>query len=104
MFAFQSSSRPRARTGDRQSVADIGQVIFDIAVFVVLRTERYAANLAVAGGEAAAGGAHAAPFRAIDRHRIENAERGRKHLGANPLARALHMAGRAGTIKLATPL
>src|ERR1700712_4081693 len=103
MSAFQSPSRPRARTGDRQPVADIGQIIFDVAVFVVLRTERDAANLAVAGGEAAAGRAHAAPFGAVDRHRIENTKRGRKYLGANPLTRALHVAGRAGEIELAAP-
>src|SRR5947199_8399590 len=90
MSAFQSSSRSRARTGDRQSVADIRQVVFDIAVFVVLRIERHAAGLAVAGHEPPADGAHAAPFRAVDRHRIENAERGCQHLGANPLAVALH--------------
>src|SRR6202011_6360197 len=89
-------SWPRPRTGDRQSVADIGQVIFEIAVFVVLRIERYAANLAVAGGEAPAGGAHAAPFGTIDRHGIQNPERRRQHLGANPFAGFLHMAGCAG--------
>src|SRR5258708_36896789 len=103
MFAFQSSSRPRPRTGNRQSVADIGQIIFEIAVLVVLRIERYAADLAVAGGEAAAGGAHAAPFRAIDRHRIQNAQRGCKDLGAYPLAGTLHMAGPGGEVDLAAP-
>src|SRR6266404_4571769 len=98
-----SCSWPRPRTGNRQPVADIGQVIFEIAVFVVLRIERHAANLAVAGGEPAAGGAHAAPFGAVDRHRIHYPERGRQHLGANSLARALHMAGGAGEIELAAP-
>src|SRR5258705_11531576 len=94
-------SWPRTGAGNRQSVADIGQVIFEIAVFVVLRVERYAADLAVAGGEAAAGGAHAAPFRAINRHRVHNAECGRQHFGADPFAGALHMAGRAGEVELA---
>src|SRR5260221_8486555 len=98
-----SRSWPRSRTGDRQAVADIGTIIFEIAIFVVLRIERHAADLAVAGGEAPACGAHAAPFGTIDRHGVENAERRRQHFGANPLARALHMAGGAGEIELAAP-
>src|ERR1019366_7816018 len=96
-------SWPRSRAGDRQSVADIGQIIFEIAVFVGLRIERDAADLAVAGGEAAADRAHAAPFGTVDQHRIEDAERGRQYLGADPLARVLHMATRAGEIELAAP-
>src|ERR1700692_4403370 len=96
-------SWPRSRAGDRQSVADIGQIIFEIAIFIVLRGKRHAANLAVTSCKAAAGGAHAAPFGTVDRHRIENAERGRQHFGADPLARALHMAARAGEIELAAP-
>src|SRR5712664_1221945 len=94
-------SWPRTRAGNRQSVADIGQIIFEIAIFIVLRIERHAADLAVAGGEAPAGGAHAAPFRAVDRHRIENAERRRQHFGADPFARALDVAGGAGEVELA---
>src|SRR3981189_3688747 len=96
-------SWPRTRAGNRQSVADIGQIIFEVAVFVVLRIERHAADLAVAGGEAAAGGAHAAPFPGGDRHCVENAERGRQHLGTDALARALDVAGGAGEIELAAP-
>src|SRR4030081_1652037 len=94
-------SWPRTRAGNRQSVADIGQVIFEIAVFVVLRIERHAADLAVAGGEAPADGAHAAPFGTIDRHGIQDPEPGCQYLGANPFARFLHMAGCAGEIELA---
>src|ERR1700742_4210222 len=97
----KTSSWPRSRAGDRQSVADIGQVIFEIAVFVGLRIERHATGLHIAGDETPADGAHAAPFRAVDRHRIEDAERGRQDLGADPLARVLHMAARAGEIELA---
>src|SRR6202022_3022193 len=69
-------SWPGPRTGDRQPVADIGQVIFEVAIFVVLRVERHAANLAVAGGEAPADRTHAAPFGPVDRHRIQDPERG----------------------------
>src|SRR6202163_2189076 len=96
-------SWPCSRTGDRQSVADIGQIIFEIAVFVILRIERHAANLAVAGGEAAADRAHPAPFGTIDPHRIQGTERGGEHLGAYPLARALHVTGGAGKIELSAP-
>src|ERR1700687_2360061 len=96
-------SWPRARAGNRQSIADIGQIIFEIAVFVVLRIERHAADLAVAGGEAPADRAHAAPFGTVDRHRIQDPERGREHFGADPLAGALHMAGCAGEIELSAP-
>src|SRR5579862_1689731 len=39
--------RPRARSGDRQAVAHIGQVILDVAIELVLRLERHAAYLAV---------------------------------------------------------
>src|SRR5258708_25683305 len=91
-------SWPRSRTGNRQSVADIGQIIFEIAVFVVLRIEWHAANLAVAGGEAPADRAHAAPFGTIDRQRIHDPERGCEPFGADPLARDLHVAGAAGKI------
>src|ERR1700688_1065016 len=98
-----SCSWPRSRAGNRQSVADIGQIIFEIAVFVGLRIERHAANLAVAGGEAPADRAHAAPFGTIDRQRIQYPERGCEHFGADPLARALHMAGGAGEIQLSAP-
>src|ERR1700736_2647603 len=98
-----SCSWPRTRTGDRQSIADIGQIIFEIAVFVGLRIEWHAADLAVAGGEAPADGAHAAPFGTVDRHRIQNPERGRQHFGADPFARFLHMTGCAGEIELAAP-
>src|SRR6266581_6402274 len=94
-------SWPRTRAGNRQSVADIGQIIFEIAVFVVLRIERHAADLAVAGGEAPADGAHAAPFGTVDRHGVQNPERGRQHFGADPLAGGLHVAGGAGEIELA---
>src|SRR5205807_6814846 len=93
----------RSRTRDRQPVAHVRQVIFEIAVFLVLRIERHAADLAVAGGEAPAGRAHAAPFGTIYRHRIEKAERRRQYLGADPLARFLHMAGGAGEIELSAP-
>src|SRR5882672_8110381 len=96
-------SWPRARAGNRQSVADIGQIIFEVAVFVVLRIERHAADLAVAGGETPAGRAHATPFGTVDRHGVEDTQRRRQHFGADPLARALHMAGRAGEIELAAP-
>src|ERR1700720_3479558 len=98
-----SRSWPCSRAGDRQAVADIGQIIFEIAVLVGLRFERHAADLAVAGGEAPADRAHAAPFGTVDRHRIEDAERGRQYLGADPLARVLHMAARAGEIELPPP-
>src|SRR5215212_2115459 len=97
------SSWPRPRTRDRQPVADIGQVVFHVAIFIILRAERHAADLAVAGGEAPAGGAHAAPFRTVDRHRVDDAERGRQNFGADALARALYMAGGAGEVELAAP-
>src|SRR5713226_8803514 len=84
-----SCSWPSPRTGNRQSVADVGQIIFEIAVFVGLRFERHAADLAVAGREAPADGAHAAPFGTIDRHGIQDPERRRQHLGADPLAGCL---------------
>src|SRR6266481_2832918 len=100
---WMPGSWPRSRTGDRQPIADIGQIIFEIAVFIVLRTERHAADLAVAGGEAPADRAHAAPFGTVDRHRIQDSERGRQHFGANPLTGALHVTGGAGEIKLAAP-
>src|SRR5437868_1994931 len=93
----------RSRAGDRQSIAHVRQVILEIAIFFVLRTERNAADLAVAGGETSADRAHAAPFGAIDRHRVENAQCGRQYLGAYPLARLLHMAGGAGEIELPAP-
>src|SRR5258707_11402037 len=96
-------SWPRTRAGNRQSVADIGQIIFEIAVFVGLRIERHAADLAVAGGEAPADRAHAAPFGTVDRHGIQNPKCGCEHFGANPLAGFLHMTGRAGEIELAAP-
>src|SRR5580704_11719173 len=92
-------SWPRSRARDRQSVADIGQIIFEIAIFVGLWLERHAAGLAVAGGKPPADRAHAAPFGTIDRHRIQNPERRREDFGADPLARVLHMAARAGEIK-----
>src|SRR3984893_1933839 len=85
-----SRSWPRSRAGDRQSVADIGQIIFEIAVVVRLRLERNAASLAVAGDEAPADRAHAAPLGTVDRHRVQDPERGREHLGANPLTGILH--------------
>src|SRR3977135_2047971 len=96
-------SWPRPRTGDRQPVADIGQIIFEIAIFVVLRIERYAANLGVAGGEAPADRSHAAPFGTIDRHGIQDPERGCEHFGAYPLAGTLHVTGCAGEIELSPP-
>src|SRR4029077_4216221 len=61
--------RPRARPGDRQAVAHIGQIIFDVAVKLVLRLERHAAHLGVAGDQPPAHRAHAVPLRAVDRHR-----------------------------------
>src|SRR5258708_23538634 len=96
-----TASWPRSRAGNRQPIGDVGQEILDVALFVRRRLQRNRAGLAVAGDEAAAGRAHAAPFGAVDRHRIEDAERGRQHFGANALARALHMAARAGEIHLA---
>src|SRR5260221_12414324 len=91
-----SFSWPRPRTGDRQPVTDIGQIIFEIAIFVVLGIERHAPDLAVAVGEAPADRAHAAPFGPVDRHRIENPERGGEHLGPDPQARALPLAAARG--------
>src|SRR5947208_13067260 len=102
-ISASSSSWPRSRTRNRQPVADIGQVVFDVAIFIILRAQRHAADLAVAGGEAPAGCAHAAPLRAVDRHRVEDAERGRQDFGADALARALHVAGGAGEVELAAP-
>src|SRR5213080_468216 len=102
-ISASGSSWPRSRARNRQPVADIGQIILDVAIFIVLRAQRHAADLAVAGGEAAAGGAHAAPFRAIDRYRVDDAERGRQDFGADALARALDVAGGAGEIELAAP-
>src|SRR5262245_15131838 len=96
-------SWPRSRTGNRQAVADIGEEILDVAIFLRLRFQRNRASLAVAGDEAAAGRAHAAPFGAVDRHRIHDSERRRQDLGADALARALYMAARAGKIHLAAP-
>src|SRR5579863_5379341 len=94
-YALSSSSNswPCAGSGNRQTVADIGQIIFEIAIFFSLRLERYAANLAVAGGETPADRTHASPFGAVDRQRIQYAERGREHLGAHPLSGVLHVAG-----------
>src|SRR5512144_805606 len=97
-------SRARAWARDRQAVAHIGEVVFDVAVQVVLRIERDAANLAVAGDKAAAGRAHSAPLRAVDRHRGEDAQRRGEHLGSNALARALHVTARAGEIELTAAL
>src|SRR5437763_465059 len=57
----------------------------------------------LAAAKAAAARAHAARRGAIVRHRIEDPERGRQHLGANPLARVLHMTARAGEIELPAP-
>src|SRR2546430_14166131 len=93
----------RSRAGDRQPIAHVRQIIFEIAIFFVLRTEWNAADLAVAGGETPADRAHAAPLGTIDRHRVENAQRGRQYLGAYPLARRLHMAGGAREIELSAP-
>src|SRR5260370_8468759 len=98
-MSASSPSWPRTRAGNRQSVADIGQIIFEIAVFVVLRIERYAADLAVAGREAPADGAHPAPFGAVDRHRIQYSERGRHHFAAYPLPRGLYLPTPAVQIK-----
>src|ERR1700730_2195888 len=96
-------SWPRSRTGDRQPVADIGQIIFEIAIFVILWVERHPADLAIAGGEAPADRAHAAPFGPVDRHGIQDPERGGEHFGANAFAGTLHEAGRAGEIELPAP-
>src|SRR5258708_11198700 len=96
-------SWPRPRTGNRQPVADIGQIIFEIAIFVGLRLERHAADLAVARCKTPAGRAHAAPFGTINRHPIQNSERRREYLRPDPLAGVLHMAARAGVIELTTP-
>src|SRR5260370_18738934 len=93
-------SWPRPRSGDRQPVADIGQIIFEIAVLVGLRLERHAADLAVARCKTPADRAHAAPFGTINRHRVQNSERGRENFGTDALARVLHMAARAGEIEL----
>src|ERR1700722_19755666 len=93
--SLRSCSWPRTRAGDRQSVADVRQEIFEIAVIFILRIERYPANLAVAGGKAPADRPHATPVGTVDRHCIEDAERGCQHFGAHPLAGVLHMAGRA---------
>src|ERR1700686_4096225 len=101
--SLRSCSWPRTRAGDRQSVADVRQEIFEIAVIFILRIERYPANLAVAGGKAPADRSHATPFGTVDRHCIENAERGGQHFGAHPLTGVLHMAGRAGEVELAAP-
>src|SRR6202451_1452001 len=95
--------RPRARPGDRQAVRHVGQIIFDVAIKLVLRLERYAADLAVAGDQPPAHRAHAVPFRAIDRHRRDDAERRRQHFGADMVAGILHVAGGAGEIELAAP-
>src|ERR1700756_4438603 len=86
-------SWPRTRSGNRQSVAEVGKVIFEIAVFLRLRLERQAANLAVAGGEATADRTHAAPFGTVDRHRVQDSKRGRENLGAHMLAGVLHVTG-----------
>src|SRR4051794_6026901 len=73
-WRFGSCSWAGAGTGDRQSIADIGQIIFEVTIFVGLRLQRHAANLAVAGGKTPADRAHAAPFGAIDRHRVQYPE------------------------------
>src|SRR3984957_18815883 len=95
--------RPRARPGDRQAVAHVGQIIFDVAIKLVLRLERHAADLDVAGDQPPAHRAHAAPLRAIDRHRGDDAERRRQHFGADMIAGILYVAGSAGEIELAAP-
>src|SRR5205814_7422604 len=94
-------SWPRSRARDRQAVGNIGEIVLDVAVFVVLRVEGHAPRLAVAGHVAAAGGAHARPLRTVDRHRLHDTERGRQHFGADALAGALHMAGGTGEVELA---
>src|ERR1700743_1140241 len=93
-------SWPGSWPRDRKAVGDIGEIIFEVAIFVRLRLDRHAASLAVAGDEATADRPHAGPFRTVDRHRIQDAQRRRQDLGADALARALHMAGRAGEIEL----
>src|ERR1700685_2815113 len=95
--------RPRARPGDRQAVRHVGQIIFDVAIKLVLRLEGYAADLAVSGEPPPAHGAHAVPFRAIDRHRRDDAERRRQHFGADMIAGILYVARGAGEIELAAP-
>src|ERR1700733_10247346 len=95
--------RPRARPGDRQAVAHVGQIIFDVAIKLVLRLVRDAADLAAAGDQTPAHGAHAVPFRAVDRHRRDDAERRRQHFGADMVAGILHVARGAGEIELAAP-
>src|SRR5579859_2263406 len=94
-------SWPRARTGNRQAVAHIGEVIFEIAIFLGLRLQRDGAHLAVAGDEPAADRPHAAPFGAIDRHGVENSQSRREDLGANALTGVLHVAACAGEVELA---
>src|SRR6266404_3541115 len=98
-----TASWPRSRAGNRQPIGDVGQEIFDVAILVRLRLQRNRAGLAVAGDEAAAGGAHAAPFGPVDRQRIQDAERRRQDFRTDALAWALHMAARAGEIHLAAP-
>src|SRR3984957_19518548 len=95
--------RPRAGPGDRQAVAHVGQIIFDVAIKLVLRLERANAELAVAGDQAPAHRAHAVPFRTVDRHRRDDAERRRQHFGADVIAGILHVTGGAGEIELAAP-
>src|SRR5260370_7091115 len=96
-------SWPRPRTGNRQPVADIGQIIFEIAIFVGLRLERHAADLAVARCKTPAGRAHAAPFGTINRHPIQNSERRRESLGPDPPPALLHIAAPAREIRLTPP-
>src|ERR1700719_2994423 len=48
---FAPPLRPRARPGDRQAAAHVGQIIFDVAIKLVLRLLRPAADPAGSGGE-----------------------------------------------------
>src|SRR5581483_6024919 len=97
------SSWSRARSGNRQSIADIGQKIFEIAIFLALRFEGHGPHLAVAGDKTPADRAHAAPLGTIDWHRIKDSEGGRQDFGAQPLPGVLNMAGSAGKIQLSAP-
>src|SRR5579862_3662867 len=87
-----SRSWARARSGDRQAVAHIRQIVFDIAVELVLRLERHAAHLNVASNKSPACRSHATPLRTVDRQRRNKSKRGSENLGANMIAGALHMA------------
>ena len=70
-----SRSWPRSRPCDRDAVAHVREEIFEVAIGRVLRRQRHRTHLRAAGRQPPVDRAHAAPVRAIDRKRRQNAQR-----------------------------